>query len=417
MVFAVLAPDPVASLLLGLAILLMAAKIGGHAAVRLGQPAVLGELVAGIVLGHLALVGVPGLAQIKYDPFVDMIARLGVIILLFEVGLESTVGEMLKVGARATAVASLGLTASFVLGWAAAAWLLPGSSVYAHAFVGATLCATSVGIAARVLQDLGRARSPEARLILGAAVIDDVLSLVVLALVSGMVLDAGRGRPMSYTGVLLTLGKAVAFLVGSLVAGVLLSPKLFLAASRIQARGVLTAVGLSFCFFLSWAAGAVGLAPIVGAFAAGLILEDVHYREFVARGGRALGELIRPISDFLVPVFFVLMGMRTDLASFAEPRILGLALALTAAAVLGKQACSLGALGASVNRFAVALGMIPRGEVTLIFANVGLSLSVAGRPILEAATFSAIVVMVLVTTLVTPPALKWSLARRAPSGP
>jgi len=415
--FAFLAPDPVTALMLGLAILLMAAKIGGHAAVRLGQPAVLGELVVGIVLGNLALVGVPGLAQIKHDAFVDMIARLGVIILLFEVGLDSTVGEMLKVGARATAVAGLGLTASFALGWAATVWLLPGSSVQARLFVGATLCATSVGITARVLQDLGRARDPEARLILGAAVIDDVLSLVVLALVSGMVLDAGRGLPVSCAGVLWTLGKAIAFLVGSLVVGVLFSPKLFLAASRIRARGALTAVGLSFCFFLSWAAGAVGLAPMIGAFAAGLVLEDVHYREFVARGGGALGELIRPIADFLVPVFFVLMGMRTDLAAFAEPRILGLALALTAAAVVGKQACSLGALGTPVNRFAVALGMIPRGEVTLIFANVGLSLSVAGRPIMDAATFSAVVVVVLVTTLVTPPALKWSLARRPASRP
>ena len=407
----VVAPDPVTSLMLGLAILLMAAKIGGHAAVRLGQPAVLGELVAGIVLGNLALVGVPGLAHIKHDAFVDMIARLGAIILLFEVGLESTVGEMLKVGGRAMAVAGLGLAASFALGWAAVAWLLPDSGVHARAFVGATLCATSVGITARVLQDLGRARSPEARLILGAAVIDDVLSLVVLALVSGMVLDVGGGRPMSYAAMLLTLGKAIAFLVGSLLVGVLLSPKLFFAASRIRARGVLTAIGLSFCFFLSWAAGAAGLAPIVGAFAAGLILEDVHYREFVARGGRALGELIRPISDFLVPVFFVLMGMRTDLPALAQPRILGLALALTAAAVVGKQACLLGAPGTPVNRFAVALGMIPRGEVTLIFANVGLSLSVAGRPIMDAATFSAVVVVVLVTTLVTPPALKWRMGR------
>jgi Kef-type K+ transport system membrane component KefB len=178
---------------------------------------------------------------------------------------------------------------------------------------------------------------------------------------------------------------------------------------------VLLATGLSFCFLLSWAAGAVGLAPIVGAFAAGLILEDVHYREFVARGGRALGELVQPLVDFLAPVFFVLMGMRTDLRVFAEPSVLGLAAALVVAAVIGKQACALGVFRAGVDRWSVGLGMIPRGEVGLIFANIGLSLSIGGRPIMDAATFSAVIVMVLSTTLITPPALKWSLTRRPAS--
>jgi Kef-type K+ transport system membrane component KefB len=414
---AFLAPDPVTSLMLGLAILLMAAKIGGHAAVRLGQPAVLGELVVGIVLGNLALVGVPGLAQITHDPMVDMIARLGVIILLFEVGLESTVGEMLRVGRTALSVAALGVLAPFALGWGVGALLLPDSGPYVHAFLGATLCATSVGITARVFQDLGHSKSAEARVILGAAVIDDVLGLVILAVVTGMITRADVSGGFSAVAVLAVLAKAIVFLVGSLVLGVLLSPRIFSTASRIRARGVLLATGLSFCFLLSWAAGAVGLAPIVGAFAAGLILEDVHYRDFVARDERALGELVRPLVDFLAPVFFVLMGMRTDLRVFAEPSVLGLAAALVVAAVIGKQACALGVFQAGVDRWSVGLGMIPRGEVGLIFANIGLSLSIGGRPIMDAATFSAVVVMVLVTTLVTPPALKWSLARRPASRP
>jgi Kef-type K+ transport system membrane component KefB len=417
MAFAFLAPDPVTSLMLGLAILLMAAKIGGHAAVRLGQPAVLGELVVGIVLGNLALVGVPGLAQIKHDAFVDMIARLGVIILLFEVGLESTVGEMLRVGRTALSVAVLGVLAPFALGWGVGALLLPDSGPYVHAFLGATLCATSVGITARVFQDLGQSKSAEARVILGAAVIDDVLGLVILAVVTGMITRADVSGGFSAVTALAVLAKAIVFLVGSLVLGVLLSPRIFSTASRIRARGVLLATGLSFCFLLSWAAGAVGLAPIVGAFAAGLILEDVHYRDFVARDERALGELVRPLVDFLAPVFFVLMGMRTDLRVFAEPSVLGLAAALVVAAVIGKQTCAFGVFQAGVDRWSVGLGMIPRGEVGLIFANIGLSLSIGGRPIMDAATFSAVVVMVLVTTLVTPPALKWSLARRAATRP
>jgi Kef-type K+ transport system membrane component KefB len=378
---------------------------------------VLGELVVGIVLGNLALAGVPGLAQIKHDAFVDMIARLGVIILLFEVGLESTVGEMLRVGRTALSVAVLGVLAPFALGWGVGALLLPDSGPYVHAFLGATLCATSVGITARVFQDLGHSKSAEARVILGAAVIDDVLGLVILAVVTGMITRADVSGGFSAVAVLAVLAKAIVFLVGSLVLGVLLSPRIFSTASRIRARGVLLATGLSFCFLLSWAAGAVGLAPIVGAFAAGLILEDVHYRGFVARDERALGELVRPLVDFLAPVFFVLMGMRTDLRVFAEPSVLGLAAALVVAAVIGKQACALGVFQAGVDRWSVGLGMIPRGEVGLIFANIGLSLSIGGRPIMDAATFSAVVVVVLVTTLVTPPALKWSLTRRPASRP
>ncbi len=313
--------DPVGYVVLGIAIILLVAKAGGEIALRLGQPPVLGELVVGVLLGNAARVGFTTLEPLKTDPFVDMFARLGVLILLFEVGLESTVAQMLKVGASSLLVAMLGVIAPFVLGWVVGARLLPDQSVYVHAFLGAALCATSIGITARVLADMGRSRTPEARVILGAAVIDDVLGLAILAVVSGVITSAEAGVPVSYGGIGLMLLKAVAFLAGSLALGVYLSPKLFFLASRLQSRGVLLVVGLGFCFLLSWASGAIGLAPIVGAFAAGLILEEVHYRDFTARGEHGLEVLIHPIVEFLAPVFFVLMGMRTELSAFAHPEV------------------------------------------------------------------------------------------------
>lgn len=404
--------DPVAPVALALVIILAAAKLAGEIAVRLGQPAVLGELLAGVVIGNLSLVGYSGLDDLWTSPALDMLARLGVLVLLFEVGLESTLGQMMKVGGASLAVATLGVVAPFGLGWAASAWLLPDHSVYVHAFVGATLCATSVGITARVFQDLGRIQTAEARIILGAAVIDDVMGLVVLAVVGGTIAAASDGAGFSYAAIAAIVLKALGFLVGSLVLGTYLSPRIFAVASRLRARGALLALGLAWCFLLSWLANAIGLAPIVGAFAAGLVLEHAHYRGFVEKGESTLEEMIRPISGFLAPVFFVLMGMRTDLRAFGAPGVLGLALALTAAAVIGKQACSLGVWKRDIDRLTIGIGMIPRGEVGLIFANIGLSLTVGGEPVVSRNTFSALVVMVILTTLVTPFALKMSLGRK-----
>ena len=405
--------DPVAAVALWLAVILIVAKLGGDLAVRFGQPAVLGELFAGVVLGNLRLVGLGGAVAIENDPSIDMLSRLGVLILLFEVGLESTVAQMLEVGASSFLVATTGVVAPFALGWGVGAWLLPQHTWYVHAYLGATLCATSVGITARVLQDLGRSKSREARIVLGAAVIDDVLGLVVLAVVTGIITAADQGGSLSYGAVAGILTKAVVFLNGSLVLGAYLSPKLFDLAAKLRARDVLLAVGLAFCFALSWLAGAIGLAPIVGAFAAGLILEALHYRRFVDRGEHSLEDLIHPISAFLVPVFFVVMGVRTDLSVFADPGVLALAAVLTAAAVIGKQACAAAVVDRGVDRLSVGIGMVPRGEVGLIFANIGLSLAIRGERIIDASTYSAVVMMVIVTTLVTPPALKWSLARRS----
>jgi Kef-type K+ transport system membrane component KefB len=374
---------------------------------------VLGELVAGVVLGSLDLMGIGWFHRIEADPGVDVLARLGVVILLFEVGLESTVRDMLKVGLPSVLVAVLGVLAPFALGWGVSAWLLPDRSAYVHAFLGATLTATSVGITARVLQDLHRSQSGEARVILGAAVIDDVLGLVILAVVAGAIAAADRGGALSYAEIGLVLGKAVAFLFGALLLGVWLSPRLFNLAARLSGRGVLLATALVFCFALAYLASVIGLAPIVGAYAAGLILEDVHFRPFAQRGDQQLEHLVHPISTFLVPVFFVIMGMRVDLSAFARTDVLGLAAVLTLAAIAGKQACSLGVVDRSLDRLSIGIGMIPRGEVGLIFANIGLGLSLAGQPIVDDGIFSAVVIMVIVTTMATPPLLKWSLARRS----
>jgi Kef-type K+ transport system membrane component KefB len=393
----------VATVVLDLAIILVVAKLAGSLASRLGQPSVLGELFGGVLLGNLSLAGVHALEPMKSDPGIAMLAEIGVLVLLFEVGLESTVGQMLRVGVASLLVALLGVAVPFALGWGVAAWLLPEHSSYLHMFIGATLCATSVGITARVLKDLGESQSDEARIILGAAVIDDILGLVILAVVTGIITAADSGTPLSYGGIGLMLSKTVAFLVGAIALGVYLSPILLRYASRIAGNGGLLAYGLASCFVLSWGAHAIGLAPIVGAFAAGLVLEDVE----------PLEDSIQPIASFLVPVFFVLMGMHTDLRNFADPTILGLAAALTVAAIVGKQACSLGVIGGHADRLSIGIGMIPRGEVGLIFASIGLGLAVHGERIVDGATYAAVVVMVIVTTLVTPPALKWSLARRA----
>jgi Kef-type K+ transport system membrane component KefB len=410
---AALQNDPILSLVLYLSIILVAAKIGGDLAIRIGQPSVLGELIIGVLLGNLTLLGYNALEPIKTDNYIYILALLGVLVLLFEVGLESTVPQMIKVGLPSIIVASLGVIAPFILGWAVGIWLLPDSSNYLHAFLGATLCATSVGITARVLQDLSRSKTKEARIILGAAVVDDVLGLIVLAVVTGLIQAANLGVPISYLQIGIIIFKAATFLLGSLTLGLWLSPKLFRIASKLQSRGVLLCIGLGFCFSLAWIAGKVGLAPIVGAFAAGLILEDAHYKDLKEKEEHSLEELIHPISSFLVPIFFVLMGMRTDLKAFTEPGVIGIASALTIAAIVGKQVCSLGVIDKTIDRLSVGIGMIPRGEVGLIFANIGLGLSIAGEEIISKSTYSAIIVMVIVTTMITPPALKWSFGRKS----
>ena len=403
--------NPVAPVLLALTIILVGAKIGGWAAERVRQPAVLGELLAGVLIGNLTLIGYDGLEFLARDVGIHILAELGVVILLFEVGLESNVRDMLSVGWSSLVVACLGVIAPFFLGWGISAWFLPQEETLVHIFIGAILCATSVGITARVLTDLGKVQTREARIVLGAAVIDDVLGLVILAVVTGSIQAANAGTELDATSVLLIIGKAAAFLVGALVIGGWLSPRMFRVASLLRVRGMLLVASLGFCFTLAYVANAIDLAPIVGAFAAGLILDQVHYQNFIDQGEHRLEELLHPVALFLVPIFFVRMGLEVDLSTFARLEVLGFAALLTVAAAIGKMICAAGVLERGLDRLSVAVGMVPRGEVGLIFAGIGAQMVLHGHRVIPPAVYSAAVIMVIVTTLVTPPLLKITLAR------
>lgn len=404
----------VVPVLLALVFVLTGAKLAGELFERGGQPAVLGELVFGVVLGNLALFNITAFEFIGSSEGVAVLAEIGVVLLLFEVGLESNIREMLSVGPSSLFVALLGIVAPFFLGWGLSALMLPELDTLVHLFIGATLCATSVGITARVLADLGRLQSQETKVILGAAVIDDILGLVILAVVQGAILASGTGGTLETSSILLIIIKAVIFLVGAIVLGSWLSPRLFRLASHLRIKGILLALSLAFCFLLAWLASAIDLAPIVGAFAAGLILDSLHYKELLAKGEHHLEELLHPINSFLVPIFFVLMGTKVDLSTFGQEGVLVFALLLSVAAVIGKMICVFGVREKGLDRISIALGMVPRGEVGLIFANVGAGLMLHGEPVIDDTVLSAVVIMVIITTLMTPPALKVSLGRSAP---
>ena len=419
--------DPIAPVLLALIVILGAGKLGAEIFERVKFPAVLGELLSGVIMGNLVLLnpswgffeplrGSPVTAA--WAVVVDALSRLGVLLLLFDVGLESTVQGMLQVGASSLLVASLGVVAPFLLGYGVS-WMLiadvpegfakvvpTGFSLhYLHLFVGAVLCATSVGITARVFKDLGKLKVKEAQIILGAAVIDDVLGLIILAAVSGVVVAAESGHPMQVGAVLARIGVSLAFLGGAMAFGRFAMPRIMAQLARLRTSGVMLTSSLLFAFGFAWLANAAGLASIVGAFAAGLLLEEVHFRGF--RDEIHIEQLIRPISTFLVPIFFVLMGIHVRLETFGNPSVLGVAAGLTAAAAIaGKQVCGLGVLDKGLDRITVGVGMMPRGEVGLIFAGIGRSLRV-----IDDGAFSAIVIMVMVTTLLTPPLLKYTMAR------
>lgn len=418
--------DPIAPTLLALIAILVAAKLGGELFERLGLPSVLGELVGGMILGNLALINPAWnfFEALRVTPLttdwavvIDSLARLGVIVLLFEVGLESTIKGMMKVGGSSFIVAVLGVVAPMILGFGAS-WLfirnmpaaLAGVSAsfnlnYVHLFIGTVLCATSVGITARVFKDLGKLQQKESQIVLGAAVIDDVLGLIVLAVVSGIVTSAELGQPLAVGSILRLIVIALGFLGGTLVLGAFLVPRFLKQVSRLRVSGLMLVSALVFAFALAYLANLSGLAPIVGAFAAGLLLEEVHFRGF--REDIQLEDLIRPVSTFLVPVFFVTMGIQVRLETFADMPVLGLAAALTVAAIIGKQVCGLGVLEKGLDRISIGVGMIPRGEVGLIFASIGKNLKVV-----DDATYSAVVIMIILTTLLTPPLLKWTMGRK-----
>jgi Kef-type K+ transport system membrane component KefB len=339
-----------------------------------------------------------------------------VLILLFDVGLEADVDAMRRVGTSAALVAVIGAVVPAGLGWAVAAWSLPEASPLVHAFIGATLSATSVGITARVLRDLGKMNSAEGRIILGAALIDDVLGLIVLAVASAAVTAAATGGPgVSTLGVLGIVGRAIIFLGATVAAGHYLSARIVRFVGRIAPPGTMLVIGLALCFTLAWLAERIGLAAIVGAFAAGLLL-DPYGRGVRSREDEAsLAELLHPISTLFVPLFFILMGLQVQIGAVTSGHMLLFALVISACAVAGKLAAGLGAIQGGVDRLSVGIGMVPRGEVGLIFAGLGATLVLGGRPLLSDGVFSAVVIMVLVTTLIAPIGLRWSVSRRRPA--
>lgn len=416
--------DPVAEVLLAITIILFAAKLTGDVFERIGMPAVLGELTVGILIGNWELLsGSAAFNFMQAHPsdthaltgnVLDILARIGVVLLLFEVGLETRVKDMLSVGVSSFAVAVLGVVAPMILGFGVGYMLLSDSLAewQVPAFLGATLCATSVGITARVLKDIGRSQDRESRIILGAAVIDDVLGLIVLAVVSGVIREGANFQVISLVKI---VGLSFAFLAGALGLGAMQMPRLmFRGAMYLRGHGMLVVTALVICFVFSWAANIVGLAPIIGAFAAGLILEGTHYQDIGDKWKHHhLEEALAPIAALFVPIFFVAMGMSVDLAAFRDSSVWLLAGGLTVVAILGKLACYFGVFEKGLNRLAVGLGMIPRGEVGLIFAAEGAKLvGPDGVAVVDQNAFSAIVVMVMITTMVTPPLLKWAMTKK-----
>ncbi len=447
--------DPVAPIIFGVTLILAAALIGRYGARRLGQPSVLGELVIGVLLGNflvccgfdlmlvlregtacldmakltlegmswdqaaqtvmgpegtgfLALLrGRHGGEYLQIVQAVDVFSRYGVIFLLFHVGLDTCVAELRQVGADSLRVAVIGVVVPFSLGFLVA-WLVDRSGTLAeHLFLGAALGATSIGISARVLEDLNQTRSREAHVILGAAVMDDVLGLVLLAIVSGI---AVTGH-LAYGEMLRISLLAGLFIVAVLMSGQYIIRALVLLMRRLDVLEAKLFISFLFVMALSWAANLVGLATIVGAFAAGLLLMDSQFDLWGDHHQHkySIKELFAPIEAVLVPIFFVLMGIQVKLEDFLDLHVLLLALGLIAAAVLGKLAAGLGVCPkGGINRLAVGVGMLPRGEVGLVFASIGKSLGVIDAPM-----FSALVVMVMVTSLATPPLLKRVMERAA----
>lgn len=371
-----------------LVLILAAAKVFGFLAQKAGQAAVLGELVAGIVLGASAL----GWVTSSNEVF-RLLSELGAMILLFAIGLETDLGALARVGAASMAVALTGVVVPLALGYAVSQMMGLGQA--ASIFVGAALTATSIGITARVFADLGRLRSEESRIVLGAAILDDVLGLIILTVVSGMVRDGG----VSAAGVARVTGIAVGFLVATIVVGRIVLPPAVRLVSRIDHPGTPTVFALMLALGLGWLAHGAGLAPILGAFAAGLLLAKTQAKREIESGIAGLGHVF-------VPLFFVVVGAAVDLRSInpldaANHRALLIAGLLTLAAIAGKFVSGYAPFWVRANKPLIGVGMIPRGEVGLIFAQKGLETG-----IFDPALFTSVATVMVLTTFVTPPLLK-----------
>lgn len=453
----VLHGDPIAPVILGVTTILAFAVFGRVAARKLGQPTVLGELLMGILLGNIAwYLGVDLIAVLREGPrvfelvdqvlagaslnevavalfgeakglelariisgprggevmqvahAVDVFSRYGVIFLLFMVGLETNLDEMASVGKDSLRVALVGVFLPILLGYAAVVILRPEITGYAGVFIAATLAATSIGISADVLEETGQTRSREGRIILGAAVGDDILGLILLAIVSGIVVSG------SISVVEITTIVVVSALF--LVAVIKLGPAIVRGTAHILRRLDIVEAKMFtsylFVMILAWLANLSGLATIIGAFAAGVVLSEKFFTHgnHVRHGHElSIRELIMPLEVILVPIFFILMGIQVKIEAFLSWPVITLAVGLILAASIGKLASGLGARKPA-NRLVIGIGMLPRGEVGLVFAAIGRTLGV-----IDDSIFAAIVLMVFVTTLIAPPWLEANL-KRQPSG-
>jgi Kef-type K+ transport system membrane component KefB len=384
----------VSGVLIALVAIFAATKVLGELAQRARQPAVLGELIAGVLLGGSVL----GIVD-PADPVIHTLAEIGVIILLFEIGLETELASLLRVGPAAATVAIAGVAVPFALGYFAAIWL--GLAEINALVCGAALCATSVGITARVLAELGWLDTNEGRVILGAAVIDDIIGLIILAVIASLV----SGESLSALSVGRIAGIAIAFVAVAVVAGSFVARPAFSFFEKVRAANALGLFGLAFAFLLAWLAQRSGSAMIVGAFAAGLVLYRLPQRHEIEKASTVIGH-------FFVPIFFAAVGAQVDLRALLDPSALLLGGVLVAVGIVGKLVAGFAPWWFRGDRVLVGIGMVPRGEVGLIFAQMGLA---AGA--VTPGQYGALMIMVLGTTFVTPPALAWRARRHEAKPP
>lgn len=412
MSMAFLVSDPFAGTLVLLALVWMVAKVGGEIAVRMKLPSVAGELSAGLFLAALHQY-LPRFPDVASSPGADVLANIGVIILMFAVGLESTVSQMMRVGLAALRVAVIGVVLPMMLGLLGAYLLLPSETpLVVRLFIGACMCATSIGISVQVLREQNAGSSDEGRIIVGSAVIDDVLGLLVLVAVSGLVEAMGSGGAIPWGSLGRTLGLAMLFLIAALTLGRMATPWVFKFIGRFRSEQLLLPLGLAFAFLLAWLSNLAGLAPIVGAYAAGLIMEPAHIERLEERESHTLEELLHPMVMVLAPIFFVIMGARVNIAALFSVNTLLFAFVLAALGTVAKLASGLGA-GEGMRKAMVGWGMVPRGEVGLIFVAVGAQMQFGGAPLLTPEIQAGIIGALLLTTVVGPVGLAWTLRTRS----